>query len=96
MSVNPIYPTTAPHRHLPRLAVAAYQRNAIVHWSMTLQNRSQGWLDENFHLHFRERLLHTLIRYELFCPAYCLRPDHLHLLWMGIAPAAHMRHHANF
>ncbi len=29
-------------------------------------------------------MLHAAAREELFCPAYCLMPDHIHLLWMGI------------
>jgi len=50
-----------------------------------MQDRSTGWLDKLLHARFREVLLHTLVRYELFCPAYCLMPDHLHMLWMGVS-----------
>lgn len=89
MNVSQAYSATvAPHRHLPRLTAAAYQRNAIIHWSMTLHDRATGWLDPLFHARFREVLLHTLVRHDLFCPAYCLMPDHLHLLWMGVAPTS--------
>ena len=38
------------------------------------------------HPHFRELLLHAGARYLLHCPAYCLMPDHAHVLWMGISP----------
>ena len=84
------------HSHLPRLTPEAYRRNAIVHWSLTISDRSQGWLDELFHTRFREVLLHTLIRHELFCPAYCLMPDHLHVLWMGIATTSDQRKAVRF
>lgn len=29
-------------------------------------------------------MLHAAAREGLFCPAYCLMPDHLHLVWMGL------------
>jgi len=29
-------------------------------------------------------MLHTAGREGLSCPVYCLMPDHLHLLWMGL------------
>ena len=29
-------------------------------------------------------MLHAAVREELFCPAYCLMPDHLHLISMGM------------
>ena len=29
-------------------------------------------------------MLHAAAREGLFCPAYCLMPDHIHLLWMGL------------
>ena len=74
------------HNHLPRLTAEAYQRFAMVHWSMTLHDRSTGWLDKLLHARIREILLHTLVRYEMFCPAYCLMPDHLHLF---CRPACH-------
>ena len=43
-----------------------------------------GWLTEKFHARFRELMLHAAAREGLFCPAYCLMPDHLHLVWMGL------------
>jgi REP element-mobilizing transposase RayT len=29
-------------------------------------------------------MLHTAAREGLICPTYCLMPDHLHLVWMGL------------
>ena len=55
-----------------------------MHWTMTIQKRATGWIDDAFHQNFRELMLHAAAREELFCPAYCLMPDHLHLIWMGL------------
>jgi hypothetical protein len=41
-------------------------------------------LDERFHAAFRELMLHAAASEGLFCPVYCLMPDHLHLVWMGL------------
>jgi len=70
--------------HLPRLPRPYYQSFAVVHWTITLQPRATGWLDNAFHAHWRELLLHASAREGLFCPTYILMPDHLHLLWMGL------------
>lgn len=70
--------------HLPRLEPEFYRGFAVVLWTITLQRRATGWLDERFHLHFRELLLHVAAREGLFCPAYVLMPDHAHLVWMGL------------
>jgi putative transposase len=43
-----------------------------------------GWLDGDMHTLVRELLLHTMARYHLHCPSYCLMPDHGHFLWMGL------------
>ena len=69
---------------LPRLSAPFYQARAIVHWSMTIDGRARGWLDERFHYRFREILLHTMSSFHLACPAYCLMPDHMHMVWMGL------------
>ena len=74
-------------RHLPRLAPEFYQGFAAVLWTVTLEPRATGWLDVPFHAHFRELLLHAAAREGLFCPAYVLMPDHLHLLWLGLRAA---------
>jgi REP element-mobilizing transposase RayT len=71
------------HGHLPRLAREFYQRDAIVHWTLTLQDRATGWLKDSFHSDFRELMLHAAVRESLLCPTYCLMLDHLHLVWMG-------------
>src|SRR5215472_1357414 len=70
--------------HLPRLAPEHYRGFAAVLWTITLEPRATGWLDDRFHAHFRELLLHAAARESLFCPAYVLMPDHLHLLWLGL------------
>lgn len=48
-----------------------------------MDKRQQGWLTSGYHARFRELLLHTLFRFDLVCPVYCLMPDHMHLLWIG-------------
>ncbi len=70
--------------YLPRLPREFYQGDAVVHWTLTISHRRRGWLDERFHASFRELLLHAAAREGLFCPTYCLMPDHLHLVWMGL------------
>jgi len=70
--------------HLKRLSREHYQSEAIVHWSLTILKRRSGWLSAAFYYRFRELLAHTLFRYGLACPIYCLMPDHLHLVWMGL------------
>ena len=70
--------------YLPRLPREYYQGDAVVHWTLPISHRRRGWLGERFHSAFRELMLHTAAREELFCPTYCLMPDHLHLIWMGL------------
>ena len=70
--------------YLPRLAREHYQADAVVHWTLTIFDRKQGWLTPAFHSRFRELMLHTAAREGLVCPTYCLMPDHLHLVWMGL------------
>jgi len=65
--------------YLPRLPREYYQGDAVVHWTLSISNRRRGWLNERFHAAFRELALHTAAREGLFCPTYCLMPDHLHL-----------------
>ena len=73
---------------LPRLDSAWYRGSALVLWTHTLRDRTTGWLDTAAHYRFRELLTHTCARYQLMCPAYVLMPDHLHIVWLGIAPDA--------
>ena len=75
--------TPRPKRNLPRLEKHRYQGHAVVFWTNTLEERARGWLTPSFHATFRELMLHAAAREQLFCPAYCLMPDHLHLIWMG-------------
>jgi putative transposase len=70
--------------YLPRLPREYYQGDAVVLWTMPLANRAAGWLDELFHARFRERMLHAVVRGGYLCPTYCLMPDHLHFVWMGL------------
>src|SRR5258706_15962251 len=56
----------------------------MVHWTQATFDRATGWLTEKFHAHFRELMLHAAARQGLFCPTYCLMPDHLHVVWMGL------------
>jgi REP element-mobilizing transposase RayT len=51
---------------------------------MAVAVRGTGWLNESFHARFREVMLHAAAREGLFCPTYCLMPDHIHLVWMGL------------
>lgn len=69
---------------LPRLSAESYRGHAAVHWTMTLEHRTTGWLNMAHHAALREILLHTCHRYALACPAYCLMPDHAHFLWLGL------------
>lgn len=74
-----------PHTYsLPRLPREYYQGDAVVHWTLTVFDRAKGWLTEMFHARFRELMLHVAAREGLWCPVYCLMPDHLHLVWMGL------------
>ena len=70
--------------HLPRLPREYYQGDAVVHWTLPLAMRATGWLNEHLHSRFREIMLHVAARAGLICPTYCLMPDHLHLVWMGL------------
>src|ERR1700710_1750633 len=70
--------------YLPRLPREYYQADSVVHWTLTTFDRRQGWLTPTVHLQFRELMLHAEAREGLVCPVYCLMPDHLHLVWMGM------------
>ena len=70
--------------YLPRLPREYYQADAVIHWTLTIFDRQQGWFTPAFTQQFRELLLHTAARESLVCPIYCLMPDHLHLVWMGL------------
>lgn len=74
--------------HLPRLEDPCYCGTAVVQWTMTIRDRQTGWLDETFYCQFRELLAHSQFRYAIACPIFCLMPDHMHLIWMGIDAAS--------
>jgi putative transposase len=67
--------------YLPRLPREYYQADAILHWTMPIEHRAQGWLDQQFHVVFREMIHHAAAREGLLCPTYCLMPDHIHFVW---------------
>jgi putative transposase len=73
-----------PKGNLPRLPPHWYQGHAVVFWTNTLESRAGGWQTPAFHATIRELMLHAAAREQLLCPAYCLMPDHLHLVWMGL------------
>lgn len=70
--------------NLPRLAREYYQGEAVVFWTLTVFDRAKGWLTPDFHHKFRELMFHAAAREGLVCPIYCLMPDHIHLMWMGL------------
>jgi len=70
--------------YLPRLPREYYQGDAVVPWTQTTFDRARGWLNNAFHAHFRELMFHAAAREGLFCPTYCLMPDHIHFVWMGL------------
>lgn len=82
--------------YLPRLAREFYQGDAVVHWAMPIAMGKTGWLNDDFHHDFREIMLHAAAREGLFCPAYCLMPDHIHLLWMGLRGESDQRNGMKF
>ncbi len=69
---------------LPRLPREYYQADAMVHWTQTTFDRKQGWLKPELHHQFRELMFPAAAREGLVCPIYCLMPDYLHLVWMGL------------
>lgn len=72
--------------YLKRLDAAAYRGLAVVHWTLTIRERRTGWLDGRFYYHFRELLTHSLFRYAIVCPIFCLMPDHIHMLCKRFSP----------
>ncbi|WP_372722704.1 hypothetical protein [Novipirellula sp.] len=72
-------------KRLKRLPPEYYRGFAWVHWTLTIQNRRVGWLDARFLYKFREVLTHVGFRDQIACPVFCLMPDHIHLLWCGLA-----------
>jgi hypothetical protein len=69
---------------LPRLSRGYYQADAVVFWTLTVFDKAKGWLTPAFYQRFENLMLHAAAREGLVCPIYCLMPDHLHLVWMGL------------
>jgi putative transposase len=74
----------SPNR-LKRLSPEFYRGEAWVHWILTIEDRRTGWLSARLLYRFRELLTHSTFRYQIACPIYCLMPDHIHMLWAGLA-----------
>jgi REP element-mobilizing transposase RayT len=81
---------------LPRLSREFYQGDAAVHWTLTVFDRKTGWLNDSFHFQFRELMFHVAAREWLFCPAYCLMSDHIHLIWLGLRQKTDQRNGMSF
>jgi putative transposase len=79
------------YRELPRLPREYYEGDAVVLWTLSLFDRGRGWLSESFRLRFERLMLHVAARELLLCPIYCLMPDHIHLIWMGLARSSDQR-----
>jgi REP element-mobilizing transposase RayT len=84
-------PQRSAAHYLPRLQPEFYRGDAVVHWTLPVAQRKVGWLESGFHQTFRELLLHAAGREGLACPAYCLMPDHIHLVWMGLGADSDQR-----
>ncbi|MFT6618773.1 MAG: REP element-mobilizing transposase RayT [Limisphaerales bacterium] len=82
--------------YLPRLPREYYQGDAVVHWTLPIDRRQTGWLTPAIHQVFREFMLHAAAREGLFCPVYCLMPDHVHLVWMGLCRDSDQRNGMSF
>ena len=89
-------PPSSFSHYLPRLRREFYQGDAAVFWTLPIANRAHGWLDAKFHAAFREITLHAAAREGLLCPAYCLMPDHIHFVWMGLRLATDQRNGIKF
>jgi len=88
-----MHPTS---RNLPRLEQEAYRGLTAVHWTFGIEDRAKGWLNAGFYNHFREVLVHMNVRHGCVTPAYCLMPDHLHIMLWGIREEAHLYLAAKF
>jgi len=82
--------------YLPRLRREFYQADAVVFWTLPIAHHAKDWLNDRFHGAYREMMLHAAAREGLLCPAYCLMPDHLHLVWMGLRRETDQRNGMKF
>jgi len=55
---------------------------------MTMVDRQRGWLTPDFHENFRTVLVRAIAKYYVVVPAYCLMPDHFHLIAVGMTTDA--------
>ena len=95
MPSAPLLPQPQLH-HLPRLDPERYRGFSAVLWTITFERRATGWLNPLFHASFRELLLHAAARQQLFCPAYIVMPDHIHLFWLGLKLRSDQRNAMRF
>ncbi len=77
--------------HLPRLTPESYRGHCCIHWAMTIKGRATGWLNENWRQSFISVLKNHIPSYVVCIPAYCLMPDHLHLLVAGLTNTSDQR-----
>lgn len=89
-------PRSAFAHYLPRLKREFYQADAVVFWTLPIAHCATGWLTDSFHASFREVMLHAASREGLLCPTYCLMPDHLHFVWLGIQKECDQRNGMKF
>ena len=73
-----------------------YKGKAYVFWTHTTERRDRFELNDLFHFRFREILAHTCFRYRVVTPAYCIMPDHVHLVWIGYADNADQKRATRF
>lgn len=76
---------------LPRLSPEAYRGQAYVFWTHTTEGRALLPEGPLALAQLRELLCHICARYFLVIPCYCLMPDHLHMLCIGVHPDADQR-----
>ena len=76
------------NRRLKRLDPLFYRGLSYVHWTISMQGRSTGWLNQSHYVAVRELLLNTCARWYLCCPVFCLMPDHGHFLFVGLEERA--------
>jgi hypothetical protein len=59
---HPLIMGGQPRTHfLPCLDREFYQGDAVIHWTLTVFDRTTGWLNGSFHLEFSELLLHAAV-----------------------------------
>ena len=69
--------------HLQRLPAEFYRSHAVVHWSLTMLDREQGWLTPIFYYRFRELLTHAAFATVLRVP--CFASCRTIFIWFGWA-----------